>query len=319
MASTAPFPVSQTLGAYLLGTFLGTILYGFALHQAYRYARLFPKDYPLIRILVAAVLYYYLVSNYFNTGDVLARSVWSLNTVPILVLSGCKSSALLEGANMLLSQLFFARRVFLMGRIYRIVAAVALAFIALEIGLSLVALYKAFRLSNFNSFGEVNIWVAASFGAGVAGDTLLTVSLIRELYVMRKLTFDSALNIVSLFLACKLPNTLWDGTVNNVATKVYAITLLTVLNSRKLSFSQDVKVYGDESEQFGMNIIARANRYAVRERWNVPQATDPPARINIDVRTEMEDETRSAGKGLVSNGHVSDGSIHKHPNLDDML
>ncbi len=40
------------------------------------------------------------------------------------------------------------------------------------------------------------------------------------------------------------------------------------LNARQLTASQGVEIFGGIN--FGMNMIARANRLAVQERWNVP-------------------------------------------------
>ena len=40
------------------------------------------------------------------------------------------------------------------------------------------------------------------------------------------------------------------------------------LNTRKLSTTRDIEVFNGGD---GMNVIARANRQAAQERWNVPQ------------------------------------------------
>ncbi|KAM5540660.1 hypothetical protein V8D89_005691 [Ganoderma adspersum] len=49
-------PLDKTFGAFLLGTFLGLILYGLIIQQAYRYYRTFQSDDSFIRLLVAVVL-----------------------------------------------------------------------------------------------------------------------------------------------------------------------------------------------------------------------------------------------------------------------
>ncbi len=57
-------------------------------------------------------------------------------------------------------------------------------------------------------------------------------------------------------------------------------TLLTLVprpNSRKLQFSQGIKIFGG-GEHFGMNTLARARRQAVKERWNVPEVSSHPLR-----------------------------------------
>ena len=42
------------------------------------------------------------------------------------------------------------------------------------------------------------------------------------------------------------------------------------LNSRKLLVSRGIEIF-DQGSPLGTNIIARANRLATAERWNVPQ------------------------------------------------
>ncbi|KAL1939031.1 hypothetical protein VTO73DRAFT_10291 [Trametes versicolor] len=130
-ASPSAFPIKlpslfSTLGALLIATFIGLILLGIIFHQAYRYARIFPKDSPWIKGLVRAgpsshesvayshpeqvalvvfleivssglamhMCYYYLVTNYFNPQN-LGVSVWSANV-----------HALAAGATMATSQRF---------------------------------------------------------------------------------------------------------------------------------------------------------------------------------------------------------------------
>ncbi|KAI0788105.1 hypothetical protein C8Q74DRAFT_1255742 [Fomes fomentarius] len=312
--------VEQNFGSYLVGTFLGTLLYGFALHQAYRYARLFPTDILFVRALVVTVLvlltfhtiitmhtcYYYLVTNYANP-EAMLQGIWSLNCI-----------AIVTGVNMFIAQLFFVRRVFLIGRHYRAVAVVATLSIIAEIGLSIVTLYKSITVKSFQEFSQVNRWIAATYAAGIVADSFLTGSLIKVLHSSRTQHFSSAsepflntiitytintgllhdvLNIVSLCLALIKPDTLLDASVSIVTTKVYGVTLLTVLNSRKLQFSQGIKIFGG-GEQFGMNTLARAKRQAVKERWNVPEVQEPStAVISITVTTEMEGGVESSDAG----------------------
>ncbi|EIW53705.1 uncharacterized protein TRAVEDRAFT_52825 [Trametes versicolor FP-101664 SS1] len=93
-----PLPsLDSTFGAFLISTFIGLILLGITLHQAYRYARLFPNDSPWLKALVAlAVLleftssgltihvsYFYLITHYFQPQR-LALSVWSISLYPVI-------------------------------------------------------------------------------------------------------------------------------------------------------------------------------------------------------------------------------------------
>ncbi|KAI0749962.1 hypothetical protein C8Q80DRAFT_657032 [Daedaleopsis nitida] len=305
------FPsLDSTFGAYLVGTFIGLVLYGFSVHQAYRYVRLFPTDAPFIRFLVSAVIaletvhaiftthtcYYYLTSHYFQP-DVLNRGVWSLNWIPFVI-----------AINMFISQLFFARRVYLMGKHYRIIVGIAMLFFAVEIGFAIAAVYEVIVISTFNAVAKVNHLLAATFAAAVVGDTLLTGSLINVLlrsrtseyrrpestldmwilYIINTGLLHDALNVLSLVIVVVYPQDLIHGCISIVTTRIYGNTLLAVLNSRKFNvITRGIDAI--EEAGMGMNIIARANRIATQERWNVPQAPDesgPPV-INIHVTTEM--------------------------------
>ncbi|RPD54327.1 hypothetical protein L226DRAFT_279710 [Lentinus tigrinus ALCF2SS1-7] len=307
--ASSQFPsLANTYGAYLIGTFFGTGLYGFFVHQLYRYGRLFPTDTLFIRLLVLTVMiletihvvftmhtcYYYLTSNYFNPA-VLNLGVWSLNGIPVIV-----------GVNMFISQLFFARRVYLIGKHYRFIVAVAMLFFAVEIGFSIGAVCEVIAISTFDSIVKVNQLLAATFGAAIMGDSLLTGSLIWVLrrsrstetrqvepfvetlnvYIINTGLLHDILNVVSLIVVLAFPHDLIHGCISIVTTRLYGNTLMAVLNSRKLNLSRGIEVLDGE---VSMNLFTRANRLATQERWNVPQVPDSnaPSVINIQVTTEM--------------------------------
>ncbi|RDX44018.1 hypothetical protein OH76DRAFT_1122946 [Lentinus brumalis] len=300
--------LANTYGAYLIGTFFGTGLYGFFVHQVYRYARLFPTDTLFIRLLILTVMiletihmvftmhtcYYYTISNYFNPA-VLNRGIWSLNVIPILV-----------GVNMFISQLFFARRVYLIGKHYRFVVAISMLFFVVEIAFSVAAVGEVIAISTFDSISKVNHLLAGTFGAAIVGDTLLTGSLMWVLsrnrsvetrqiepfietlnvYIINTGLLHDVLNTVSFIAVLALPHGLIHGSVSIIATRLYGNTLMAVLNSRKLNVSRGIEVLDGE---VSMNIFSRATRLAAQERWNVPQVPDSsaPSVINIQVTTEM--------------------------------
>ncbi|KAI0706766.1 hypothetical protein C8T65DRAFT_651914 [Cerioporus squamosus] len=315
----------NTYGAYLIGTFFGTGLYGFFVHQLYRYARLFPTDTIFIRLLVLTVTiletihvvftihtcYYYLILNYSNPA-VLDLGVWSLNGIPVII-----------GINMFISQLFFARRVYLIGKQYRFIVAIAMLFFAVEIAFSIAAVCEVISISSFDSISKVNSLLAATFGAAIMGDTLLTGSLMWVLrrsrrmesrqiepfvetlnvYIINTGLLHDLLNIVSLAVVLALPHDLIHGSISIVTTRLYGNTLMAVLNSRKLNVSRGIEVLDGE---VSMNIFTRANRLAAQERWNVPQIPDSssPSVINIQVTTEM--------------GGDMDKRMSKNPNAANM-
>ncbi|KAI0323984.1 hypothetical protein GY45DRAFT_1365298 [Cubamyces sp. BRFM 1775] len=119
--------LNSTYGAVLLGSYFGLMMYGFNLHQAYRYARLFPTDQLFLKAVVVAVLiletfhtvlcmhmsYYYLAANYFDPLALLAGS-WSIDMLPISA-----------GVTIIACQTFFVRRVYhLLGRRYTFIVII---------------------------------------------------------------------------------------------------------------------------------------------------------------------------------------------------
>ncbi|KAI0788122.1 hypothetical protein C8Q74DRAFT_1366885 [Fomes fomentarius] len=324
-----PPSIGAMFGTYLIGSFFGLMLYGFSLHQVYKYARLFPSDTLFIRLLVMSVMvietihaaftmhtcYHYLIANY-NNAAILNQGVWSLNFIPLIV-----------GINMVISQSFFARRVYLMGKVFRIVVDISMLWFVLELGFSIAAVAKVIAIPSFDAVSKVNHLLAATFGAAFIGDALLTGSLILvlhrsrstepkqsvpslrrywnviddyrrtesvldwfNLYAINTGLLHAILNVVSFIIVLSLPQDIIHGSISIITTRLYGNTLLAVLNSRKFNvITRGIEaIEGD----VGMHAIARATRIAKQERWNVPQVPSPsPSAINIQVTTEMGNDS----------------------------
>ncbi|KAL1949704.1 hypothetical protein VTO73DRAFT_8585 [Trametes versicolor] len=129
--------LDSTWGAYLLGTCVSLVLYGVSLHQFYRYIRMYPTDTSFIRFIVLAVMlletahaamlmhtiYYHLVIN-FDNPIAFSRPPWSL-----------KLSSAFSGLVTCTAQLFFARRVSLLGGFkFKIVVGLAAVCLAAHLG-----------------------------------------------------------------------------------------------------------------------------------------------------------------------------------------
>ncbi|KAL1949750.1 hypothetical protein VTO73DRAFT_8631 [Trametes versicolor] len=254
LALLPPVPsLGNTFGAFLIATFLGLIMYGLTVHQTYRYFRLFPRDAPVLKGIVASTLvletihtvlcmhvcYYYLVTEYFNPLALL-DGVWSIRISPV-------STA----AVILISESFFVRRVYLIGARFRAILIVIPVLMLANLGFATAATVEAFILPTFADFANVAWLTSAGFGCAVLIDSLLTGTLIFVLHKSRtglKAT-DSLIDvliiyavntglltvivsILSLILALVLPKDLIYSGFNIIATKLYANSLLAVLNSR---------------------------------------------------------------------------------------
>ncbi|KAI0634472.1 hypothetical protein C8Q77DRAFT_1209171, partial [Trametes polyzona] len=87
------------LGTILLATVFTTMFYGLSVNQAYRYYRMYPKDVPLLRGMVAILFvvdtvhtafaidasYYYLVNSFLNP---LALEIYHISFKIIIPLTG---------------------------------------------------------------------------------------------------------------------------------------------------------------------------------------------------------------------------------------
>ncbi|KAI0759600.1 hypothetical protein BD413DRAFT_617691 [Trametes elegans] len=325
----APPSLDDTAGAFLLGT-SGSLmhvhrhspslvvltdglpfasLYGIALHQCYRYYRLYPTDTRYIRFLVTAVMlletaqipmiihtcYYSLVSNYGNP-NALSKSPWSLKILPVF-----------SGLIVFLAQIFFARRVALLGFAYKILVGVALVFFSLHMGLTIALTVVTIEVHSPQNFGPSNEWIfiVATFAATIA-DWLLAAGIISGLYRSRELhtsndsycdlfvlyvintgLLTGTFNFIPAVLSAVKPKALIWVALNLIATRLYANTLFSVLNSRKRLSGQGVELFGGETHR--LNVFARANHLAAVEQWNAPQIPDKaPTKISINVTAETE-------------------------------
>ncbi|KAI0833817.1 hypothetical protein BC628DRAFT_54861 [Trametes gibbosa] len=246
--------LNSTYGAVLIGTFIGLLLYGVTLHQAYRYARrhlmdsLYIKSYVGFLVILGtwhAVVsmhmnYWYLVINYFQPLA-LFKPVWSIDILPI-------STAIA----IISCQCFFARRVYLVGKRFRPLVAIAAILFLGEFGFALAGSVQAFILPSLAAYRNV-AWVnSAGFGIAVGVDTMMTTVLV---YVLRgsRTGFKRTNSVIDLLIAYTVttgfltdvfstfslvmalvgPENLIYAASNIVTTQLYIICVLGTLNSRR--------------------------------------------------------------------------------------
>ncbi|KAI0656142.1 hypothetical protein C8Q70DRAFT_393599 [Cubamyces menziesii] len=254
-----PLPsLNNTYGALVLGTCFGLMLYGLTVHQTYRYGRLYPRDVPWLKGLVAGILtletlhttlciiavYYHLVLNYFN---------------PASLLEGHWSTRLLTpttGLTIILCQSFYVFRVYQVGShfVYKslVSAAIVCMFCSFDLpGFMIAATIEGFRLS-LNDFQHVSWLVSAIFGCAVLADICLTGTLVVVLlrartgfrrtdslievliiYSINTGLLTSIFGLLCFIFAIILPGNLIYIGISVVGVKLYANSVLAVLNSRR--------------------------------------------------------------------------------------
>ncbi|KAI0656140.1 hypothetical protein C8Q70DRAFT_1057003 [Cubamyces menziesii] len=250
-----PPALDNTYGALLLGSCFGMMLYGLAVHQTYRYLRLYPKDRLWIKLLIAGILlldtlhtamcivavYYHLVTHYFDPPS-LAAGHWSTRILPLVM-----------GLTYVMCQCFYVYRVYQLGSHYgyRLLVLIAVACIICESAFLVATTAEVFRLS-LDQFPRFSWLVSATFGCAAVAELFLTGTLIVALLRSRtgfKRT-DSTIEILIIYsvntgllasifdLACFifaliLPGNLIYVGLGSVGVKLYANSVLAVLNSRR--------------------------------------------------------------------------------------
>ncbi|KAI0364320.1 hypothetical protein BV20DRAFT_1125692 [Pilatotrama ljubarskyi] len=317
--------LDDTFGAFLIATFLGLIMYGLTLHQSYRYCRLFPKDAMFLRIIVILtvvletlhivlcmhVCYYYLVTKYFNPAALL-DGVWSIRILPI-------STVLV----ILVSEGFFTRRVYLIGRHYRAIVVVVPILMLAILGFAIAASVDAFLRPTFADFEKVTWLTSAGFGIAVVVDFVLTGALIMTLqksrtgfqrtdslidlliiYAINTGLLTGIFSVLSFIFAITSPSKLIYSAFNIIAAKSYANSLLAVLNSRKGLMD---RVQGDcfGSDTLAVSAAKRsgdsgsggAMQLTAVQTWNKSQQQNAghtgSAGTMLDIRIGVERQTRS--------------------------
>ncbi|KAM5544648.1 hypothetical protein V8D89_001546 [Ganoderma adspersum] len=317
-------PLDKTFGTYLLATFLALLLYGLALHQAYRYYRTFRSDASFIRVLVGVVLtletlhtaltlhtcYVVFVTNYSDLlGALKDNGPWSLDLQPVVT-----------GITVLSAQIFFVRRVYEIGRLHRIAAVSTVIFLVGEVGFATATTYAAFVLpDNVATTGDG--WLLTlSMGMPLIADLILTMTLIVTLsrsrsglmgpyhvYLRSGSFLDRAIVYVvntgllhcttnALAFACTIGTYNRSSFLyfffNTISARIYANSFLCVLNSRDVLARKEMEIFSDG--QYGLNFITRTHRQATAETWNLPQMREQEMpTINIHMTTEREESTWS--------------------------
>ncbi|KAH9849122.1 hypothetical protein C2E23DRAFT_401022 [Lenzites betulinus] len=255
-AAALPPAVDNTLGALLLGTCFGFMLYGVMLYQAYRYYQLYPKDRFMLKLLVTVIViteslhmsiwaigcYEYLVANYFNPAYA-AETHWFMQTLVVFT-----------DASVLVCQLFYTARIYYFGPEWRcrIPAFVALIIQLSFVGWTFAAVAKVYQAKSAEEFSHSTWYVSVCFGHAVVCDVVLAGALVYILHnnrtgmkntdnILDKLIVY-AINtgvlttifglLVFVFSVVYPTNFIYAG-ISVAGVKLYSNSVLAMLNSRK--------------------------------------------------------------------------------------
>ncbi|KAM5533629.1 hypothetical protein V8D89_012742 [Ganoderma adspersum] len=248
--------VDQPFGPYLIGSYVGLIMYGVTIHQAYRYFRLYPTDRPVLRaiviilllldtfhtVIIAHTCYHYMVSNYSNPSA-LALNVWSFRLFSVTM-----------GAIIFVAHLFYIRRLYLLKQCHIIIVIVVGSLMLVELGTCIAESLLAFRfveISGWSGFLWLSIWAMSVILLNdiVLSSTLVIIlrrhysvtdfnntrSLIDLLtvYTINTCVLTTVLNATALGIVVAFPTSMTSVGVLIPASRSYVNAVLAVLNSRK--------------------------------------------------------------------------------------
>ncbi|RPD54854.1 hypothetical protein L226DRAFT_575195 [Lentinus tigrinus ALCF2SS1-7] len=272
MPSASLPALTNTYGAVLISSFLGLGLYGLTGSQIFRYYRLFPKDFAFHKALVPTlfladtfhtvtlihICYHYLINNYYNPLALL-QAEWSI-----------------QGIVLLICQMFYARRIWLVDRRYRWVIGMVMVMILFEAGTILSATYFAFRATLFEDFIPHTYLNSLSFGVATATDLTLMVLfgiILRgsktsfkdtrrgldalAVYAAVATLLNTALTIPALIASIVSRETFIYMALSIPTVKIYSNGVLMFLNLRT-SLAESVSVLrSDRTPSFSMSNLKR--------------------------------------------------------------
>ncbi|KAM5544655.1 hypothetical protein V8D89_001553 [Ganoderma adspersum] len=302
--------LDNTFGAVFLGTVLGAILYGLTSHQTFRYYRLYPTDPLVLKLTVLAlwvmdsfhtvlcihVCYYYLVSHYFKPERLLS-GVWSIRLTVITT-----------GGVIAITHVFFARRIFLIGN-RNIYLMIVIGFLLIaETCFCLAATVETFLAVTFEKYVSEFKWIVpCSLGTAVIIDAVTSSTLtyylhkcrtgfkrtdslidVLMVYTINTGLLTGLLNLAAMLAATFSPNTLIYYGIDIVSSKMYANSLLAVLNARRSLLDRGLE--GFETGSFGLKVFdpnEKNDKFPAVLKGASPQTHRFPTVIDVRVTTEM--------------------------------
>ncbi|KAH9850851.1 hypothetical protein C2E23DRAFT_886910 [Lenzites betulinus] len=320
MSSSAGIPsLGRTYGALYVGSCLGFMLYGLTVHQVYKYYKLYPSDIAFLKYLVLLIFvletfhtllwvidgYHYFIQDYFDP-DALSIGHWT-----------DKINIFLTGLVIVICQGFYARRVFLIGPKFKGLVAIAAMCMGLFFGFDIAAGVIAFTTLNLVTFARYSWMISAAYGFALVTDIILTGTLVVVLlrcrtglqqtdsvvellviYAINTGLLTSIFGVLAFVFALILPGNLIYAGISIVVAKLYANSVLAVLNSRR---ALQHRLLDDLPISISMHKAAPRHHQGIMESWSVPQlptsttlkfatlhTTEPGTQSNADLRKSEE-------------------------------
>ncbi|KAK7013840.1 hypothetical protein R3P38DRAFT_2720568 [Favolaschia claudopus] len=268
-------PVDDTLGAALIGFAFSCVVFGVNTNQCFTYFQRYPGDRLAYKIIVVLIwvlelvdqafighaVYFYTITNYSQPLVMLLQPVaWTL-IVQLTV-------GALIGT---IVRLCFAMRVWRFSQRNITVTATVVALNLTEMGLAIAYTIKAFRNPFLMTLPNLKVLASFSLGAGVLTDVFTACALVYFLrkfrtghkradslvntltiYAVNTGAFTAAISLLTLIFYDLRPRNFQFMAFYFILSKLYAISFLCTLNTRKI-------IRGKGTEQEGPTTGGSAN------------------------------------------------------------
>lgn len=267
--------INNTLGAVLIGFAVACCVYGILVTQIFRYFSRYPFDRPVYKglvllillletvdqIFIGHVVYHYTISNFANVSALILGTVtWSFilqQTVGAVV--GC------------IVKTSFALRVWRFSERNMFITGIILLLTYGQLGLAITFTLKAFELSGVFEVVNLRVLGSTSLGVGVLTDLVTAISLcyflnkLRTgyhksdslvnslvLYAINTGALTSAVSLSTLILYNIMPTNLVFVACFFILSKLYAISFMATLNTRRIVRGKGTDKQGTTSNNTNM-------------------------------------------------------------------
>jgi len=298
--------VDSTLGAAFIGFNISCVVFGVLTTQAYVYFHRFPLDRLAYKILVAALwclelldqifiaysVYFYAIKNFANPFVIVrGKIIW---TLIIQIMMGNLVGTIVKCCFAIRVWRFSKRNIYITGAIIIMILA--------QFALAILYCVEAFQLTSLLDVSHLRLVASLALSAGPMTDILIAAALC---YFLRKLrtghrkadtivrslsvyaintgALTGAISSLTLILYNAQPNAFYFMASYFTLGKLYAISFLATLNTRKV-------VRGKGTDQEGNTSDTRNTFFLVTNNGRVPRTVDyanQTKSVEIDVRQEV--------------------------------
>ncbi|KAF9561798.1 hypothetical protein CPC08DRAFT_761878 [Agrocybe pediades] len=304
--------IGSTLGAASIGFYVSCVVFGVFTTQIFVYFRRFPSDRLAYKVLVASLwilefvdqifiaysVYYYTITHYSDPAVLFTGSViWSL----ILQIT----MASMVGT---IVKCCFAMRVWRFSKKNMYMTGTIAVMIFAQFALAIVFCIKGFQIKSLLHLHDLQVIGSLALGGGVLTDILIAMAL---LYCLRKLrtgvrkadtliktlslyalntgVLTGAVSLTTLLLYNLCPNTFYFMATYFTLGKLYAISFLCALNTRKVLRGKGTDREGNTSNNTSQ---MRNTLFLVTTNGRVPRGQDndnaePTKSMEIGVHQEV--------------------------------